>query len=98
MAGERRLLHSAALVVGTAIVVSAAWYVAGADDTQSAPDPGTISVAVAPANTATSPDTAAPANTAAPPDTVAQVLEFFHAGLDRYFYSGDAGEIAAIDA
>ena len=70
MAGERRLLHSAALVVGTAIVVSAAWYVAGADDTQSAPDPGTISVAVAPANTATSPDTAAPANTAAPPDTV----------------------------
>ena len=70
MAGERRLLHSAALVVGTAIVVSAAWYVAGADDTQSAPDPGTISVAVAPANTATSPDTAAPANTAVPPDTV----------------------------
>jgi len=35
---------------------------------------------------------------AAPPDTVAEFLEFFHAGLDHYFYSGDAGEIAAIDA
>lgn len=33
-----------------------------------------------------------------PPDAVAQVVEFSHAGRDHYFYSGDAGEIAAIDA
>jgi hypothetical protein len=33
-----------------------------------------------------------------PPDTVAQFVEFHHAGLDHYFYSGDAGEITAIDA
>ena len=35
---------------------------------------------------------------AAPPDTVATFVEFYHAGLDHYFYSGDAKEIAAIDA
>ncbi|MEO8751538.1 MAG: hypothetical protein ABI624_02540 [Casimicrobiaceae bacterium] len=34
---------------------------------------------------------------AAPPDAVAQFVEFFNAGLDHYFYSGDAGEIAAIE-
>ena len=33
-----------------------------------------------------------------PPDSVATFLEFHHAGLDHYFYTGDAGEIAAIDA
>lgn len=36
---------------------------------------------------------------AAPPaDSVATFVEFHHAGLDHYFYTGDAGEIAAIDA
>jgi hypothetical protein len=33
-----------------------------------------------------------------PPDSIATVIEFYHAGLDHYFYSGDAGEIAALDA
>lgn len=33
-----------------------------------------------------------------PPDEVTAVLEFFDAGLGQYFYSGDVGEIAAIDA
>ena len=33
-----------------------------------------------------------------PPDVLADVIEFHHAGLDQYFYSADAGEIAAIDA
>ena len=33
-----------------------------------------------------------------PPDQTAQFVEFFHAGLDHYFYTGDAGEIAAIEA
>ena len=32
------------------------------------------------------------------PDTVVMVVEFHHAGLDHYFYSGDASEIADIDA
>ena len=34
---------------------------------------------------------------AAPPDSIATFSEFYHAGLDHYFYSADAGEIAAID-
>lgn len=33
-----------------------------------------------------------------PPDAVAPFFEFHHAGLDQYFYSAHAGEIAAIDA
>jgi hypothetical protein len=33
-----------------------------------------------------------------PPDQTAQFVEFFHAGLDHFFYTGDAGEIAAIEA
>lgn len=33
-----------------------------------------------------------------PPDQSATVIEFHHAGLDHYFYSGDASEIAAVDA
>lgn len=33
-----------------------------------------------------------------PPDAVGEVVEYYHAGVDHYFYSGDAGEIAAIDA
>ncbi|MCC6867941.1 MAG: hypothetical protein IT522_03885 [Burkholderiales bacterium] len=33
-----------------------------------------------------------------PPDSVASFVEFHHAGLDHYFYTGNAGEIAAIDA
>lgn len=33
-----------------------------------------------------------------PPDGQARFLEFHHAGLDQYFYSGNADEIAAIDA
>lgn len=32
-----------------------------------------------------------------PPDSLATVVEFHHAGFDHYFYSGDGGEIAAID-
>lgn len=32
-----------------------------------------------------------------PPDALATVVEFHHAGLDHYFYSGDHGEIAALD-
>ena len=35
---------------------------------------------------------------AAPPDQIAQFVEFFNAGLDHYFYTGDASEIAAIEA
>lgn len=35
---------------------------------------------------------------AAPPDVTASFVEFYHAGLDHYFYSGNAGEIADIDA
>lgn len=34
----------------------------------------------------------------APPDSTATFVEFYHAGLDHYFYSGDTGEIAAVDA
>lgn len=33
-----------------------------------------------------------------PPDSIATFVEFHHAGLDHYFYTGDEGEIAAIDA
>jgi hypothetical protein len=33
-----------------------------------------------------------------PPDVLADVVEFHHAGLDQYFYSADAGEVAAIEA
>ncbi|MFO1311215.1 MAG: hypothetical protein U1F41_04030 [Burkholderiales bacterium] len=33
-----------------------------------------------------------------PPDGTAKFVEFYHAGLDHYFYTGDAGEIAAIEA
>jgi len=33
-----------------------------------------------------------------PPDVVATFVEYFNVGLDHYFYTGDAGEIAAIDA
>jgi hypothetical protein len=35
---------------------------------------------------------------AAPPDAKATFVEYYHAGLDHYFYTGDAGEIAAVDA
>lgn len=35
---------------------------------------------------------------APPPDALANVVEFHHAELDQYFYSADAGEIAAVDA
>jgi Repeat of unknown function (DUF5648) len=35
---------------------------------------------------------------AAPPDVTASFIEFYHSGLDHYFYSGNAGEIADIDA
>ncbi len=35
---------------------------------------------------------------AAPPDATQTFVEFYHAGLDHYFYTGDAGEIAAIEA
>jgi hypothetical protein len=35
---------------------------------------------------------------APPPDAIAQFVEFYHAGLDHYFYSGNAGEIADIEA
>jgi hypothetical protein len=35
---------------------------------------------------------------APPPDQTAQFVEFFHAGLDHFFYTGDAGEIAVIEA
>jgi hypothetical protein len=35
---------------------------------------------------------------AAPPDRIATVLEFYHAGLDHYFYTASAQEIANIDA
>ena len=59
---ERRFLHSAALVVGTAVVVSAAWYVARPDGSQSAPaDGGTIA--------ADTPSAVIPPVAAAPPDT-----------------------------
>jgi hypothetical protein len=34
----------------------------------------------------------------APPDVVARVVEFYNGRLDHYFYTPDAGEIAAIDA
>lgn len=33
-----------------------------------------------------------------PTASVAAFIEFYHAGLDHYFYTSDAGEIAAIDA
>ncbi len=33
-----------------------------------------------------------------PPDATAQFVEFYHAGLDHFFYSGNAAEIAAIEA
>lgn len=35
---------------------------------------------------------------AGPPPTPGTFVEFHHAGLDHYFYSANAGEIAAIDA
>src|SRR5262245_19015932 len=33
-----------------------------------------------------------------PPDSHTTLIEFYHAGLDHYFYSADLIEIAAIDA
>lgn len=33
-----------------------------------------------------------------PPSVIADVVEFHHPGLDQYFYSGDTGELAAVDA
>jgi hypothetical protein len=36
--------------------------------------------------------------TTPPGDFEASFIEFYHSGLDHYFYTGDAGEIAAIDA
>ena len=33
-----------------------------------------------------------------PPDGTAKFVEFYHAGLDHYFYTGDGSEIAAIEA
>ena len=35
---------------------------------------------------------------APPPDTIVGFVEFYHAGLDHYFYTSDLVEIAAIDA
>lgn len=35
---------------------------------------------------------------APPADQMAKFVEFYHPGLDHYFYTGDAGEIAAVDA
>ena len=35
---------------------------------------------------------------AAPPDTIASFVEYYHAGLDHYFYTADLVEIADIDA
>jgi len=35
---------------------------------------------------------------APPPDTIASFVEYYHAGLDHYFYTSDLVEIAAIDA
>jgi len=35
---------------------------------------------------------------AAPPDFIAAAIEYYHAGLDHYFYTADQGEIAAVDA
>jgi hypothetical protein len=35
---------------------------------------------------------------AAPPDSIATFVEYYHAGLDHYFYTSDLIEIAAIDA
>jgi hypothetical protein len=35
---------------------------------------------------------------APPPDRIAAVLEYYHAGLDHYFYTANAQEIADIDA
>jgi hypothetical protein len=34
----------------------------------------------------------------APPDSITTLVEYYHAGLDHYFYSADLIEIAAIDA
>ena len=34
---------------------------------------------------------------AAPPDDTANFIEYYHAGLDHYFYTGSASEIAAIE-
>ena len=33
-----------------------------------------------------------------PPDVTGQVIEFYHQGLDHYFYSADGKEIAGLDA
>jgi serine protease len=35
---------------------------------------------------------------APPPDSIAMFVEYYHAGLDHYFYTSDLIEIAAIDA